>query len=406
MAVARRRGKWVADYRDGFGIRRWVTCDTKADAVTAAAKGRLERSGQTAKPIVDPDITLTEYASRFLAECEARLVKERTRERYEGALRVHILPRLGRLKVRDISRPVVKDLLVGKLEDDAASVQGQRGTERKGRRKLARGTVRHLLGTMNAVLGNAVEDGVIAANPLQKLGKKLALGTKRDRSKPKALDAEQLGAFMAAAQRETPELYAGFGLMAWAGLRVGEAIGLTLDRLDLAGQKIRVDRQLSGTTKTAASERTVDMADPLRDALTGLLACRREEAFRRGESVSPWVLFPDLGESPDRKAEQRIVKRLRRGMAVVLKAANLPPWHTPHSLRHTFGSLLVAAGTSLVYVKEQMGHASIQMTVDVYGSWLPKSDVSAVNKVFGRTVPANFGSKVVAEGVSEATKRP
>jgi len=70
-------------------------------------------------------------------------------------------------------------------------------------------------------------------------------------------------------------------------------------------------------------------------------------------------------------------------MARVLAAAKLPAWHTPHSLRHSFGSLLVASGASLAYVQQQMGHASITMTVDVYGSWLPKSDVAAVNRVFG-----------------------
>jgi len=348
-----------------------------------------------------PDITLTEYASRFLSECEARLVKERTRERYEGALRVHILPRLGRLKVRDISRPVVKELLIGKLEDAAGSVQGQKG-ERAGRRKLKRGTVRHLLGTMNAIMGTAVEDGVILASPLQKLGKKLNLGTRRDKTKPKALDADQLSAFMATARSETPDLFPAFATMAYAGLRVGEAMALTWDHVDIAGQKIDVDRQISGTTKTEASQRTVDVADPLRDALADLLARRREEAFAEGESLSPWVLFPSLGEHPDRKDEQRIVKQIRRGMTRVLKAAGLAPWHTPHSLRHTFGSLLVAAGTSLAYVREAMGHASIQMTVDVYGSWLPTSDVQAVNRVFGRTAPDVSGSKAVANGVSEA----
>jgi integrase len=249
---------------------------------------------------------------------------------------------------------------------------------------------------MNAIMGSAVEDGVIAANPLQRLGKKLNLGTRRDRLKPKALDAEQLAAFMTAAHSETPDLYPTFMLLGLAGLRVGEAIGLSWDRVDLAGQQVKVDRQLHGTTKTAASERTVDMADPLRDALSNLQATRQQEAFRPGKPVSPWVLFPDLGEAPDRKAEQRIVKQIRRGMARVLKTAGLPPWHTPHSLRHTFGSLLVAAGTSLAYVKEQMGYASIQMTVDVYGSWLPKSDVSAVNRVFGQTSPAALGSKMVA----------
>ena len=52
-------------------------------------------------------------------------------------------------------------------------------------------------------------------------------------------------------------------------------------------------------------------------------------------------------------------------------------------------------------VKEQLGHASITMTVDVYGSWLPKSDVAAVNRVF-QSVLGQLGSKLVANGVSEA----
>jgi integrase len=256
---------------------------------------------------------------------------------------------------------------------------------------------------MNAVLGNAVEDGLIAANPLQKLGKKLNLSTRRDRTKPKALDAVELARFTRTARETATDLYPAFVLMAGGGLRVGEAMGLTWDKVDIPGQKIAVNTQIGGTTKTAASERVVDMADALRDVLADLHARRREEAFRSGDPVVPWVLFPDLGESPDRQDEQRVVKRIRRGMARVLAAASLPGWHTPHSLRHTFGSLLVASGASLAYVKEQMGHASISMTVDVYGSWLPKSDVAAVNRVFGGSVLGRGGSKVVAEGALEAT---
>jgi integrase len=133
-----------------------------------------------------------------------------------------------------------------------------------------------------------------------------------------------------------------------------------------------------------ASERVVDMADALRAVLVDLQSQRREEAFRNGVRMLPWVLFPDLGEQPDHKAEQRIVKRVRRGMARMLTAAKLPAWHTPHSLRHTYGSLMVSSGASLAYVQQQLGHASITMTVDTYGSWLPKSDVAAVNRVFGK----------------------
>jgi hypothetical protein len=42
-----------------------------------------------------------------------------------------------------------------------------------------------------------------------------------------------------------------------------------------------------------------------------------------------------------------------------------------HDRRHTFGSLLIRSGASIVYVKEQMGHSSIQVTVDTYGHLIP-----------------------------------
>jgi integrase len=52
-----------------------------------------------------------------------------------------------------------------------------------------------------------------------------------------------------------------------------------------------------------------------------------------------------------------------------------------HDLRHTFASLLIQNGESLAYVKEQMGHSSIKVTVDVYGHLVPGANRQAVNKL-------------------------
>jgi len=49
--------------------------------------------------------------------------------------------------------------------------------------------------------------------------------------------------------------------------------------------------------------------------------------------------------------------------------------------RHTFGSLLIQGGASLAYVKEQMGHSSIQVTVDIYGHLIPGADISCVDQL-------------------------
>ena len=52
-----------------------------------------------------------------------------------------------------------------------------------------------------------------------------------------------------------------------------------------------------------------------------------------------------------------------------------------HDLRHTFASLLLQQGESLAYVKDQMGHSSIQVTVDIYGHLVPGDNRAAVDKL-------------------------
>ena len=56
-----------------------------------------------------------------------------------------------------------------------------------------------------------------------------------------------------------------------------------------------------------------------------------------------------------------------------------------HDLRHTFGSLLIQDGASLAYVKEQMGHSSIQITVDTYRHLIPGADINWIDGLDRRT---------------------
>ena len=50
-----------------------------------------------------------------------------------------------------------------------------------------------------------------------------------------------------------------------------------------------------------------------------------------------------------------------------------------HDLRHTYASLLIQAGASLAYVRDQLGHSSIQVTVDLYGHLVPSANISWVD---------------------------
>jgi integrase len=72
---------------------------------------------------------------------------------------------------------------------------------------------------------------------------------------------------------------------------------------------------------------------------------------------------------------------VRRVFVRLLKRAKLPLHFSPHSLRHTFASLLLQQGESPVYVQRQLGHASIKHTVDTHGKWLPMGNKAAVDRL-------------------------
>ncbi|HXH08224.1 MAG TPA: tyrosine-type recombinase/integrase [Alphaproteobacteria bacterium] len=61
-------------------------------------------------------------------------------------------------------------------------------------------------------------------------------------------------------------------------------------------------------------------------------------------------------------------------------AASLP-YRKPHVLRHTFALMLIENGESLAYVRDQLGHASIKITVDTYGHLVPGANIAAVNRL-------------------------
>ena len=82
-------------------------------------------------------------------------------------------------------------------------------------------------------------------------------------------------------------------------------------------------------------------------------------------------------------------------MRGALQAATLPLHFSPHCLRHTFASLLLQQGESPAYVQRQLGHASIQLTVDTYGKWLPMGNKAAVDRLDDQN-----GSKVAAKAAS------
>src|SRR5260370_41111203 len=112
--IRRRRGRYVVDYRDARGIRRWVSCRTREEA-TAVLGDKIREARQHTAPFVDPAITVRAYAERWF-RLIAATVKQRTCESYATVYRLHLDPTLGPLRVRNLTRGRIRELLVDKLK--------------------------------------------------------------------------------------------------------------------------------------------------------------------------------------------------------------------------------------------------------------------------------------------------
>jgi integrase len=99
------------------------------------------------------------------------------------------------------------------------------------------------------------------------------------------------------------------------------------------------------------------------------------EAFERGEERIPQLVFPSETGGP-----LDGVNVYHRDFLPCLAAAGLRHV-TFHALRHSYASHLIQAGASLTYVKEQMGHSSIQVTVDTYGHLIAGADIAWAEKL-------------------------
>jgi len=273
---------------------------------------------------------------------------------------------------------------------------------------LSRNSVRIVHAVLRALLNAAVDDEVILANPAAKLGRSLRLAavSSHRQEEIKAMAREQLSSFLKATAQEAPAYVPLFLTLARAGLRLGEALGLQWEDLHFAERKLRVQRTIArggreGTPKTGHG-RTVDMSPQLATTLLRLHMGRAERMKRhKWKTLPPWVFCTRSG----RLLEPHNVRRVFRAC---LKAAELPGHFTPHGL-HTYASILLQEGESAQYVQEQLGHASLTITTQIYGKWLPKKPVRGGVTLLDDVMPADFrllGSKIGSRSPRERQKRP
>jgi len=322
--------------------------------------------GQPAYDSHTAGITLEAFAETFLQRIRPTR-KPSTHEGYQQTLTHNIQPMLGKLDLQTVTREKVKAMAMAGLE---------KGQSPK--------TVQNTIRCLSSLLSHAVEDGLLAVNPAFKPGKFLPKISKRRGINP--LTRAEVATLLDAAKTHASRYYPVFLCAARTGLRMGELLALRWEDLDFNGRFIQVSRSYTHwkiTTPKSGESRRVDMSLELAQTLKDLLLERQVEAGANGTDVPPWVFRNEIGGLLH---PNNLRDRIFYGL---LKKAGLRQVRF-HDLRHTFASLLLQNGESPVYVKEQLGHSSIQITVDCYGYLIPGGNKQAVDRLDTPLAPAAF----------------
>jgi integrase len=278
---------------------------------------------------------------------------------YEAALRDHIVPRLGRTRLADVQHRDVQ-----RLADDLL-VEGRDAS-----------TIRNALMPLRVIFRRAVEDGDLAVNPCAHLRLPAVRGRRERIASPE--EAQQLLA--ALPERDRPV----WATALYAGLRRGELMALRWENVDLAAGVIRVERSYDDKgrveiePKSRAGRRKVPIVGALRDVLV---------AYKAGQDRDGGLVFGPTAEMPF------VASNLWRRAQRAWKGVGLEPIGL-HEARHTFASVLIAAGVNAKAITTYMGHASIQTTYDLYGKLMPGSESEAAALVDAYLARADTASRL------------
>lgn len=329
-------GRWEAQLRLGGGRRKSVYARTEEEVLELAieARWRLDH----ALPVASPRTTVGEYLIYWL-EVTRRRVRVSTYEAYALAAR-RLDPCIGAERLSRL---------------DAARVQAT--YDRLSATGLSARSVEQVHAVLHRALGQAMHWGLIPRNSTE-----VVVPPRPIKREMTALTQDQFGRLLASGRDD--RWYPLWALLGTAGLRIGEALGLRWDDVDLAGRRLAIRRALQRQQaaelvfippKTRSSRRSVRLSR---------LACRaliehRERQQNQATGSASWqengLVFPNRRGGPMESSS--VTSALDRA----LRLAGLPRIRV-HDLRHTAASILLEAGAHPKVVQDLLRHSTVLLT--------------------------------------------
>jgi integrase len=270
-------------------------------------------------------MALGDYLDGWLGDSVKDTVRQRTYERYESIVRVHIRPAIGRVQLKALTPAHARALYRQKLDSG-----------------LSPRTVNYIHVTLHKALSQAVSDGLVPRNAAS------VKAPRPEKPEIKPLSPDQARKLVATAREIADRYEALYVLALHCGLRAGELLGLKWSDVDFSGPTatVQVRRTLSETRTGHKFEkpkngkgRSVEFSQKATEALRSHRARQGEERLRVG---SLWqdngLMFPTTTGTTTSGTNL-----LGRHFKPLLKRAELPAIRL-HDLRHTCATILLMAG--------------------------------------------------------------
>lgn len=368
--------RWQVRWRDetgrqqkrNFDKKTGADPDTCADAFDAKITAELN-----AGTYIDP--AAGEIAFRAFAEevVENRVLDPATREKMRGRLERHVYPVVGEMTLKALARrPSLIQNLVRALE----------------RKPLAPSHIQVVMAHVTTVFSAAAEDGLVLRNPCRSTAVVLPKVVKKDLV---PWTAENVQAMRAALPpRYAAMVDAGAGL----GMRQGEILAFSPEDVDWLRGKAMIRRQIKrvgGKLVFALPKGEKVREVPLPKSVK-LALSEHMRGFPSATVTLPWrvpdgephtarLLFTSSAATAIHATRLNIYWRSALESAGIVPAPEKGGRRVParehgmHALRHFFASALITEGESIKAVSEWLGHASIQITLDLYTHLMPRSEV-------------------------------
>jgi integrase len=314
-------------------------------------------------------------------------VEPNTRSGYESYTRLYLIPYLGHLPLDELKVGHIKAMYAALDRRNAgilaARTSGDPTTrvQVRGKRTLSPTTYQRIRGVLRAALNDAIAEELITTNP----ARHVKIPSRRP--KPREWTPERVAAWRTTGYIPSPvmiwvptqtgqfldhavddDLYPLFHLIAFRGLRRGEACGLRRCDLDLSRARLTVANQITqhGWTpvqkkpKSRAGDRVIALDDATIEILKAHL--RRQDTLARRLGLT-WHHSGLVFTRPDGQPlhPQTVTRRFQ----TLVAEADMPPIRL-HDLRHVAASIAHAGGADIKSISKLLGHSTIAVTADTY----------------------------------------